>query len=147
MASSNPANSSSSVRVCFNVNAPVFSTKKTQMLLPHQSDFWSLIENVSSASKLFRVTSYCLRFLYRLVNKYRSKSLTAAVAPIFARFEFFRPSEDIRGLSITPEELENAKLLWVCHVQGQHFSEEIKQLSTQGVLSSRSTLLRLNPVL
>ena len=147
VAAENPANSSLSNRLSLHVNLEFSSNKESQVPQVPHSGIWDFIDRFSSASKLICITAYCLRFLLKVTRRTQAKTSNSKQSLAFTRLEFLEFSENSSSRQITPQELENSRLLWVYLVQRNVFSEEVKQLVAQSPLKSKSTLLRLSPFL
>ena len=94
-----------------------------------------LLLRFSRLDKLLRVTSRCLEF----AQKSRTQKLRHG-----ERQEAAVPGQ-IQAL--TPAQLDTALKLWVKTAQNLYFQEEIKSISRNRTVSSKSCLIRLNPFL
>ena len=106
------------------------------------SSIWELMNHCSSLSKLLCVTSYCLRFITRLILKAKSDLLTRSRLA-----GWVHSAEHVIDDKFTLKELDRARRLWVFLLQNSHYSEEMNCLRAQRPLPKRSALLHLNPIL
>lgn len=84
------------------------------------------IERFSSLSHLLRVTAYCARLLKPVRMNIRNLHTQTKV---------------------TTPEIMNAKKMWIRHIQGTHFEDEIQSVIAKKAVHSKSPLLSLNPFL
>ena len=81
-------------------------------------------DQVSSFSRLKRITAWVLRFVCSCWNKGRRQALTPTV-----------------------DELNSAEHYWISLAQHDHFSKEIQELTAQGTISATSSLVSICPLL
>ncbi|XP_076298577.1 uncharacterized protein LOC143217822 [Lasioglossum baleicum] len=87
---------------------------------------WNLVDRFSSLRTLLRITAWC----FRALEKFRRNKGAAD-----------------QSSSLTPEELNHARLFWVKLTQTAFFKVEINQLRRGKHISRSSSLLRLIPFL
>ena len=149
-AANNPVNSFSLVSSYdYSLSSNLASSAFASLQLSSSSlntPLWDLVEKNSSATKVFRITAYCLRFLVKLINKLKLRRLNA-VNTCNLDLEFCDFSSTPSELALSLKELTNARLLWVHYYQRTHLSEEMKSLISHKPIRSSSSLLRLSPIL
>lgn len=101
------------------------------------SGHWDLLDKFSDLNKLLRITSYCLRFLLRIIAR---TSVSAKRSYLFTS-----PSSSVRD--ITVETLEHARLSWIRLIQEEEFSAETRTLQRKLELPKNNALVKLNPKL
>ncbi|KAI8123992.1 hypothetical protein CVS40_5812 [Lucilia cuprina] len=110
-------------------NPPAIALMEQRKVEVHCSvtDELNIIQRFSSYRRALAVIAYIHRFL-RSTNKRLQK----------AKFE---------SLTLSHEELNNAKIVYIRLTQKFHYSEDLKNLSDSKHLSKKSSLLTLNPFL
>lgn len=98
---------------------------KINAVITTQNEF-EIMLRYNKLTRLLRVTSIILRFVYQCQRK-----------------ESLKYSKNV----ITPQEIDRATLFWIKRVQSQHFEPELKCLKANQVVSEKSTLKNLNPQL
>ncbi|GJQ80266.1 hypothetical protein Trydic_g23837 [Trypoxylus dichotomus] len=86
-----------------------------------------LLENFSNVNKLYPITVYVRRFAN------------------YIRQPWKKVNSDI--CCVTVQELHDPEMYWIRHAQETEFAEEIKTLSSDNPLSSKSPILALKPLL
>ena len=110
-------------------------------------EIWSLINNYSSLGKLLRMASYCFRFLYRIRSKTECKATSSSVVSFFHDLHSLLCHYTPISKEVSATEIENTKLCLIYLVQTVFFKLELQQLSRTGKLSTKSSLLPLNPMI
>lgn len=87
--------------------------------------FEDILNKFSSYSKILKVLSYVLRFVYNLKLKRSNSELKIGV--------------------LTPSEIESANKLLIRHVQELCFKKDYETLKNNGTLHKKSKILSLNP--
>ncbi|XP_043285716.1 uncharacterized protein [Venturia canescens] len=84
---------------------------------------WDLVQRYSSLTRLLRITAMCQRALHR-----------------------FKRSSPVRtDIQLTPDDLEQARLFWVLHIQSAHFAAELRSISNGNFLTRGHFLSALTP--
>lgn len=83
---------------------------------------WEIVNEMSSWPKLLRVTAYCLRFVAGCKKQHVPQTLT-----------------------LSGDEIVNAKNYWIRAAQSEHFREELAALTKRESVSQRSPIRSLNP--
>ncbi|XP_043267646.1 uncharacterized protein [Venturia canescens] len=86
-------------------------------------EIWDLVQRYSSLTRLLRITAMCQRALHR-----------------------FKRSSPVRtDIQLTPDDLEQARLFWVLHIQSAHFAAELRSISNGNFLTRGHFLSALTP--
>ena len=93
------------------------------------------------------MASYFLRFINRVSSKIeRTTSSNLGVSPLSV-FQSLLRHHTPTSEEVSASEIGNTKLCLIHLIQTAYFKSEFQQLSKAGKLSSKSTLLPLNPML
>ncbi|XP_037930980.1 uncharacterized protein LOC119665804 [Teleopsis dalmanni] len=86
-------------------------------------------------------------FIYRIQHKNSFKTLQKIVAYVLRFTNNARKSKESRATHIvlSANELDAALITIICHIQGNDFHEEIKQLKKQGHVDKSSSISSLSP--
>ncbi|XP_035225389.1 uncharacterized protein LOC118197929 [Stegodyphus dumicola] len=121
----------SNYEICLEISPEVYCEKRSKLeevssfVCEVQSNLTHLMDlnRYSSLRKLYRVTSWILRFIYNL--KFKTK----------------------RCGELSTEELNEAEIIWTKTVQSEAFAEELSSLRQGKTISKTSSILELNPFL
>ena len=115
-----------------------------------QEEVWDLMSKYSHLSKLLRISAYCLRFILSLCYKLKAKatqmpfkSINLQIVQLFEQTEY----EALSERRLRSNDVNNSLYLCTYLVQKVYFKEELRQLLAHSRLISKSSLLKLNPVI
>ena len=77
------------------------------------NEIWDLVNQYSTASKLSRITAYCLRFLLKIHQRILNDDPARHSETVFLNHEFLKFSLSPLSKSPSTLELESARILWV----------------------------------
>lgn len=129
------------------IDPPIIETKnqpKICTVLTSSSIIEEIIDKHSSLSRIARIISYVSRFITNLRYRVTSHSQTAE-----CKRDTLGIVQDnaINTLHLTASEIENAYNIISKVIQAQEFQQEIIDMKDKGRISSKSSLLSLNPYL
>ena len=118
----------------------------------------NLIGRYSSLYRLLRITALCIRFIFIYSIKFKTEHKlkiqlfklkflnfsTLSIGEVNQPPKSTPKSKKVRVV-LAPQELNNARLLWIHLVQQAFFLSEIKKLESKGTLDSSNQLIKLNP--
>ena len=107
-------------------------------------EIWSLINKYSSLNKLYRMASYCFRFVYRIPSNIECKTTSSPVVTFFTALQSLLCHHTPTSEEISDSEIENTKLCLIYLVQTAYFKLELQQLQRKRKLSWKSTLSHLD---
>ena len=107
------------------IPTPSEEEKEQQISLLANIDELTLLEQISTYSRLVRVTAWLLRF----INNCRS-----------------RRSNKIQSVALTTDELQKAEQHWIRRIQRREYGVELTSLEKENRLPRSSKLLPLHPV-
>ena len=93
------------------------------------------------------MASYCFRFVYRIRSKIECRTTSNPVVTFFTVLQSLLCHHTPTSEEISASEIENTRLCVIYLVQTAYFKLELQQLQRRGKLSSKSTLLPLNPMI
>ena len=123
------------------------ASKDTPNSVENTPEIWSLVNKYSSLNKLYRMASYCFRFIYRIRSIIECKTTSSPFVTFFTVLQSLLCHHTPTSEEISASEIENTRLCLIYLVQTAYFKLELQQLRRKGKLSSKSTLLQLNPMI
>lgn len=118
-----------------------YKKNETKVMTSQQSTF-DLIHKYSNYNKILKISSLCIRFVENI--KASIKLRRDSVSSNSNKSKII--STDMKNFKpINAEELENALLSIIKHIQQQEYSDEIYKLSKSMSISKKSKLTFLNP--
>lgn len=99
-----------------------------------------LMQRYSDWNKLKRITSWILRYKYKLLNRVRQKQ---ALTKLIVTSNVIKTNVDL----LTIEEIDNAELEIIKFCQQNIYSNEINALQNGKKIKQSSSIIKLNPVL
>ena len=122
------------------LNASIGS-KKIRAIEP-----WDLVERFSSLQKLLRIIAYCIRFITKLNSRCFRKNVSTFKLNLLS-LEFWEKTGGSTERHPFVGELNNSRLWWFLLYETAYFTNEISCLSNDKPLNTRSSILKLNPIL
>ena len=110
----------------------------------HADGFYVLLERKSTMMGLFRVTSYALRFIDRLIAEFVKRQPDRKREPRSACSQNWFAMEKPASEVVTPQEIRRAKLTWAYLEQQRYFSKVFKELGKEGKRLNHQ-LLKFDP--
>ena len=101
----------------------------------------------SSLNKLYRMASYCFRFVYRICAKTDGEATASSVSSFRSVLQSLLCHHPPSSKEISASEIESTRLCLIYLVQTAYFKLELHQFKRKGKLSTKSTLLPLNPMI
>ena len=135
----------------FNVNSlnlrpshSLVTSKGTPNSVENTPEIWSLINKYSSLNKLYRMASYCFRFIFRISAPTEPEANASSVVSFRTVLPSLLCHHTPDSKEISASEIENTRLCLIYLVQMVYFKLELQQLQRKGKLSTKSSLSPLN---
>ena len=122
-------------------------SKSTPNSVESTPEVWSLMNEYSSLNKLLRMASYCFRFINRVSSKIKRTTSSNLGVSLLSVFQSLLRHHTSTSEEVSASEIGITKLCLIHLIQTAYFKSVFQQLSRAGKLSSKSTLLSLNPMI
>ena len=93
------------------------------------------------------MASYCFRFINRVCSKIERTTSSNLGVSLLSVFQSLLCHHTLMSMEVSSSEIGNTKLCLIHLIQTAYFKSEFQQLYRTGKLSSKSTLLSLNPLI